>query len=183
MAKLTNQERANLCFIFLSAYENLNDLIYMFHETYNQMYHGKAGQIPTIQIQNILRKKPDNKLNKNQTLTKSDIQKILIELDFCNKEDIDMFNNYAEKRNQIAHEGFSIYADDSIDLEFFELDKFLPLYKRMFKKIAEEFAKDNPDSLKSILKTYNININGLTIFMSELLTDKKFDKFKLILKD
>ena len=183
MVKLTNQERANLCFIFLSAYENLSDLIYIFHETYNQMYRGEAGQIPAIQIQNILRKKPNDKTNENQTLAKKDIQKLLTELEFCNQDDITEFNNYAKKRNQIAHKGFSIYADDNIGLGFFEMEKFLSLYKRMFKKMAEEFVKDNPNSIKSILRTYSININGLTIFMQELLTDKKFDKIKRSLEE
>ncbi len=183
MEKLTNQERTNMCFIFLSAYENLSDLIYIFHETYNQMYRGKAGTVSAKQIQNILHKKPDNETNKNQTLSRQDIQKLLIELDFCNKDDLVKFNNLAKKRNKIAHEGFSIYADENIDMEFFEMDEFLPLYIRIFKKMAEEFAKDNPDSINSILKTYNMNISGLTIFMQELLIDEKFNKIKILLED
>lgn len=49
--------------------------------------------------------------------------------------------------------------------------------------MAEEFAKDNPDSINSILKTYNMNISGLTIFMQELLIDEKFNKIKILLED
>lgn len=178
--ELTNQERVNLCFIFVSAIENLQYFLGVFNEKYNQIYRGQDDNLVTKQIRKIVNKKPDNINNKNQTLTNSDIQKILIELGFCDKEDIKKLNSMLKIRNEIAHEGFSIYGNKK-GIEFFKLDELLPLYKRMIGKMIQAVLEKNPEFEKRLLKIYTLNIYYLEVIINDLLIDTKFEELKRIL--
>lgn len=179
--ELTKQEKVNLCFIFLTAYEYIFDFLKPFNNRINNLFNGsdKSNDSLTEALQ--LKYKERKKICKSIKLTETN--DLLCRVDLLKKEDIELLKNFVDIRNQISHESYRLYYDNNVDYEFFKLEDLLHLYKSIFLKITKEFLIDNPDQIKEILLFNDINRDVLKTIINELLIDSKFNKLKSIFED
>ena len=174
--EITNQEKVNIAYIFISAYENILGLIKPFHLFFcesltSDTYEEKATSI--------LRTKFKDK----KTLKMKDSQELLVELDLISQDDLNLLIELSKVRNDIGHESLQNYFNDDVGFDYFKLDKLFSLYKAMLKKLTKEFIIDNPDKIKDCLETYNINYSSLVFMVNDLLKDSKFNEVKKLLED
>lgn len=176
---LTQEEKVKISFIFISAYENLLELIRPFQTQFNKQLTAKDGNVITSAMQ----KEYSNLVKSNKTLSMEDTYDLLVKLDFLDKNDLDIFRQLKLIRNDIGHRSMSIYFDENFDFKYFRLNDLFQTYINIYKKVTSEFINDNPSETKECLHVYNLNYISLVIMVDELLKDTKFSEIKKYLEE
>ncbi len=171
--KITKQEKVNLCFFFLSAFEKLDDCIEEYYmKIIDEIYRDKTN--PTGKALKI-------KYANKKALSRKDKFGILVEIGVLSVDENQKISELAELRNDIGHEPSRIYFNESIDLKFFKLEEMISLFKIIIAKIcnvAFESCHATGTRPNEILKLYLKNVMGLKIMFDDLLKDKKFDTLR-----
>lgn len=175
--KITKQEKVNLCFFFLSAFEKMDECIEKYYmNIIDEIYHDKKSPVGAV-----LRSK-----YKKENLKQKDKFEILMDIGVLTVEENKKISELADLRNDIGHESGRIYFDESIELESFKLEEMISLFKIIIAKIcnvALESCCATGSRPNEILKLYLKNVMGLKIMFDDLLKDKKFDTLRELIID
>ncbi len=176
--KITNQEKVNLCFFFLSTFEKMNNCIKTYYmNIIDDIYRDKTSLVGIA-----LRSKYPNE----KGLKQKDKFEILMDIGVLTVEENKKISELVNLRNDIGHESGRIYFDGSIELDFFKLEEMISLFKIIIAKIcnvALESCRATGSRPNEILKLYLKNVMGLKIMFDDLLKDKKFDTLRELIID
>lgn len=178
--EISNQEKIYLSYIFISAYENIVNLIKPFHNTLSEIIKGSSdvNNDLIISMKNIF----IEKFNNNKSLKIKDTHRLLVDVNLMSKQDLELLIMLSKIRNNIGHESLKIYFDEKITYDYFKLEDLLKLYKTMFNKFSIILSNEKNSNLQTILNENNLNYSSLSLMIDNLLTDFKFKDVKNILK-
>jgi len=105
--EITKQEKINLAYIFISAYENIVNLIKPIHNSLCDLLKGINNDSSDLIISmfNIFRENFKNK----KTIKIKDTHNLLVEVGIFSKANLNTLISLSKIRNDIGHESLNIY--------------------------------------------------------------------------
>ncbi|MBQ8425927.1 MAG: hypothetical protein IJX17_07945 [Clostridia bacterium] len=184
--EITSQEKINLSYIFICAYENIVNLIKPIHNSLSMLVkkNSSKNNIDSINsndliisMYKIFKEKYKNKL----TLKIKDTHRLLVDVNVFSKEDLALLISLSKIRNDIGHESLKIYFNDKTTYSYFKLEELLMFYKKLFLKFSSIFNDEFNDKISEIKSSNNLDYLSLNSLIKNLLNNKKFNNLNSIL--
>ena len=177
--EITTQEKINLSYLFISAYENIVNLIKPIHNSINDLL--KGATIDDSEIILSMYKIFKEKFTNKKTLKIKNTHRLLVEIGIFSKEDLKILIMLSKIRSEIGHENLNIYFNKNINFEYFKIENLLKLYKKLFERFSKISIKKDAVELNKILNENKLNYELLIKLINELFKDLKFENIKTIL--
>jgi len=170
--EITKQEKINLAYIFISAYENIVNLIKPIHNSLCDLLKGINNDSSDLIISmfNIFRENFKNK----KTIKIKDTHNLLVEVGIFSKANLNTLISLSKIRNDIGHESLNIYFNENISIDYFKLEDLLKLYKILYNKFLNLDIENNTFKQNKILNEYISNHTSLVLLINDLLINLKY---------
>ena len=180
--EVTNQEKINLSYIYICAYENIVNLIKPVHNSLSMLVKNESTKSRLDSFNNNLilsmYKIFKEKFKNKTTLKIKDTHRLLVDVNIFTKDDLTLLISLSKIRNDIGHESLKIYFNDNISYSYFKLEELLIFYKNLFLKFSNVFNNEFDNEIKS---SNNLDYISLNFLIKTLLSDKKFNNINNIL--
>lgn len=177
--KITNQEKVNISYIFISAYENIVNLIKPIHNSLSNLLKGFSDNNSELILS--MYKIYKEKFKEKNTLKMKVTHKLLLDVNVFSEKDLEILIMLSKIRNNIGHESLNIFINETITYEYFKLPELLSLYKKLYNKFSEISEKEDSYQSTQNFNKYKLDYLNLISLISYLLNDLKFDELKKIL--
>ena len=174
--KITNQDKINISFIFISAYENIVNLIKPIHNSLSELLKGSSEIYNDIIFS--MYKIFKEKYNDKKTLKIKFTHRLLVDVGIFSKEDLESLIKLSKIRNDIGHESMNIYLNKNIGYEYFMLSDLLKLYKKFYNKFSTILIKENLFESNKIFSKHKFDYECFVQLIDDLLIDLKFKEIK-----
>lgn len=170
--QITNQEKINLSYVFISAYENIVNLIKPIHNNLSDLLKGVNKNYNDLIF--LMYKIFTEKYKNKKILKIKDTHNLLVDVNIFSNEDLILLIKLSKIRNAIGHESLNIYFNENINFDYFMLEDLLKLYKKLFNKILTILEIDATFQSNKILNEHKFNYQSIIILINNLFTNSSF---------
>ena len=172
---ITSQEKVNISYVFISAYENIVDLIKPIHNALNDILKGSNSVNNEFIIS--MHKKFNEKYN-SKTLKMKYTHRLLVEIGLMTKQELEILIKLSKIRNDIGHESLNIFFNESITYDYFKLEELIKLYKSLLTKFKDCFIGKIRNNELLNFNLLDCKYAYLKNMVEILLSNSKFNTIK-----
>lgn len=176
--EITNQEKINISYLFISAYENIVNLIKPIHNLLSNMIKGSNESESELIVS--MYNRFIEIYGKNKILKIKNTHRLLVDVGVFSEQDLSVLIKLSKIRNDIGHESLQIYFNN-VSYEYFCLEELLGLYKKLFNKIKELIIDKKINDLITFYEIQTNSYSSLSMMLKSVFFDPKFKNLENIL--